>query len=44
MKKLDLAVDKDANDMCVRVGLETSNIMSMDGRMERVGDGRENKK
>lgn len=29
LEKLDLAVDKDASDMCGRVGLGTSNIMSM---------------
>lgn len=29
LEKLDLAVDKNASDMCGRVGLGTSNIMSM---------------
>ena len=29
LEKLDLAVDKDTSDMCGRVGLGTSNIMSM---------------
>ena len=38
LEKLDLAVDKDASDMCGRVGLGTSNIMSM-----ACGWNRENK-
>ena len=29
LEKLDLAVDKNASEMCGRVGLGTSNIMSM---------------
>ena len=29
LEKLDLAVDKDASDMCGRVGLGTSNITAL---------------
>ena len=42
LEKLDLAVDKDASDMCGRVGLGTSNIMSMACELllhnEAIGD------
>lgn len=36
LEKLDLAVDKDASDMCGRVGLGTSNIMSMACRVWKM--------
>ena len=42
LEKLDLAVDKDVSDMCGRVGLGTSNIMSMACELllhnEAIGD------